>query len=123
MYKVRAYKQTLLKVEREPVKGETMEEKMNRLQNGMEPIKDSAPLLFTEKGKGVNPAYNIRTDRWEIATDIKDKLLKSIKAKAENIGKVDIKTDGKTEQKEDGKTVKGNFGTTEPIQGADGKVS
>ena len=34
-----------------------------------EPIKDQVPLIYTEKKTGVNPEYNIRTDRFMIAME------------------------------------------------------
>ena len=58
--------------------GESIEEKVRRVVETKEPIEDGAPLIYTPKEDGVVAAYNIRTDRWEIAQDAM-----SIKYKAE----------------------------------------
>ena len=34
-----------------------------------EPIGETAPMIYTKKTDGVIPAYDIRTDKWEIAQD------------------------------------------------------
>lgn len=47
-------------------KGELIEDKVKRLTENKEPIKDSAPLVYTKKEDGVLPQYNIRTDKWEL---------------------------------------------------------
>lgn len=63
--------------------GETIEQKIERITNNKEPIKDSAPLIYTERKEGVQPAYNIRSDRFEIAIDAMDKVTKTHQAKRE----------------------------------------
>lgn len=63
------------------VEGETIEMKIERIVSNKEPIKDGAPEIFTERSKGVVAAYNIRTDRWELAVDAMDAIDKSITAK------------------------------------------
>ena len=47
-----------------PKRGEPIEIKVARLLSQEEPIKDQVPLIYTEKKTGVNPEYNIRTDRF-----------------------------------------------------------
>lgn len=47
--------------------GEHLEQKIERIMISNEPIKDGATLIYTERKDGVQPAYNIRTDRWDIA--------------------------------------------------------
>lgn len=49
--------------------GETIEEKVSRIVDNKEPITDGAPIVYTERKDGVIPAYDVRTDRWEIALD------------------------------------------------------
>lgn len=88
--------------------GETIELKVKRLINNKEPIKDAAPLIFTERSKGVNAAYNIRTDRWEIATEMMDAIHKSKAAKKEDMG---------IKEKDETKVIKGDFGKAEPTAG------
>ena len=39
-----------------------------------EPIKDQVPLIYTERKTGVNPEYNIRTDRFMIAMEAMGKI-------------------------------------------------
>lgn len=78
----------------ETVEGETIEQKVERIVQNKEPIKDGAPEIYTERKEGVIQAYNIRADRWEIATDAMDKVQASIQAKREDKGKViDINKD------------------------------
>ena len=47
-----------------PKNGEPIEIKIARLLSQEEPIKDQVPLIYTERKTGVNPEYNIRTDRF-----------------------------------------------------------
>lgn len=49
--------------------GETIEQRVTRMLVDNEPISGGAPDLFTEKGKGINPAYDIRTDKFEVMID------------------------------------------------------
>ena len=67
----------------EKLEGERIETKVERLTTNKEPIKDGAPEIFTERKDGVIAAYNIRTDRWEIAAEAMDVAAKSIAAKRE----------------------------------------
>lgn len=68
------------------LQGETIEQKMERIINNKEPIKDGAPLIFTERKEGVKASTNVRTDRWEVAIEATDKIAKSYTAKRENKG-------------------------------------
>jgi len=61
--------------------GETIENKIRRITNNKEPITDGAPLIYTERGNGVEAQYNIRTDRFEIAVEAMDTVSKSHTAK------------------------------------------
>lgn len=63
------------------LEGETIEQKMERVIDNKEPITDGAPEIFTERYKGVMAAYNIRTDRFEIACEAMDKVSGSIQAR------------------------------------------
>lgn len=62
--------------------GEDMTTKITRLVTTKEPITDGAPLIFTEKKDGVLPAYDIRTDRFELAQKAMDKATAQQIAKA-----------------------------------------
>ena len=68
MYKLNKVSQTKLKINTS-YEGETIETKVKRITVNKEPIKDSAPIIFTERKQGVEPAYNIRTDKWDLALD------------------------------------------------------
>ena len=43
---------------------------------------NTAPIIYTEKEDGVLPAYNIRTDRFDIAMDAYDKMTRNSAKKA-----------------------------------------
>jgi len=92
MYKASNYSHTGFKVN-QSTQGQTLEEKIDRITTNNEPIKDGAPLIFTEKSEGVKAGYNIRTDRFEIAVDAMDKMLKSSIAKSEHKATMKIVSD------------------------------
>ena len=83
----------------ETFEGEFIEEKVARVVENKEPIEDGAPIIYTERKNGVLPAYNIRTDKWDIALTAMDQVNKNWETK--NMGKpgtfaedVPEKTDG-----------------------------
>lgn len=49
--------------------GENIESKIRRITENGEPIKDGAPMVYTEKKDRVKPEYNIRTDKWDLVLD------------------------------------------------------
>jgi len=65
--------------------GETLEKKINRIVNNKEPIKDGAPIIYTERKDGVRPEYNIKTDRWEEALTAMDMVNKDKLAQREKL--------------------------------------
>lgn len=67
----------------ESVEGETLEEKIMRIVENNEPITDGAPIVYTDRRDGVLPAYNIRTDRWDVAIDAMNKISATNIAKRE----------------------------------------
>jgi len=71
----------------EKLEGEPIEHKIERIVSNKEPITDGAPEIFTERKDGVLSAYNIRTDRWEIAAAAMDRVSGSIQAKRDEKGK------------------------------------
>lgn len=89
MYKKIPFQKTSIKVNDSYV-GERIEEKIQRIMSNKEPIKDGAPLIYTDRNDGVQPDYNIRTDRFEAAIEAMDIVSKSKRAKragkAETIG-------------------------------------
>lgn len=69
--------------------GEMLETKIERLVTNGEQLKDTTPLIYTERGSGVQAGYNIRTDRFEIAVEASDRITKSYQARREErAGKV-----------------------------------
>ena len=54
--------------------GETIEQKIERITTLKEPINDNAELIYTDRKDGVLPAYDIRTDRFDIAIEAMDKV-------------------------------------------------
>lgn len=80
--------------------GETIEQKIERIIQNKEPIKDGAPEIFTERKDGVIAAYNIRADRWEIAADAMDAVQRSIQAKREERAKAASEGDKNKASKE-----------------------
>jgi len=77
--------------------GETIEQKVERILDNKEPIKDGAPLVYTDRKDGVMPGYNIKTDRWEVAVEAMDKVAKNVAAKRENKAKMEIVKDSGAE--------------------------
>lgn len=86
------------------VEGEPIEHKIERILDNKEPISDGAPEIYTERKDGVGAAYNIRTDRWELAAEAMDKVA------AETQAKRDAKAEKRAEDKakKDAKVVELN---------------
>lgn len=83
--------------------GETIEMKIERILTLKEPIKDGAPIVYTDRKDGVQPAYDIRTDRFEIAIEAMDKVTAATQAKRSEFYKP--KEEPKVETKEESKEV------------------
>lgn len=112
MYKKKQPTKTSIKVNTS-YEGETIEQKIFRILNNGEPISDGAPLIYTDRKDGVQPAYDIRTDRFELAVEGMDRVTKDKLAKREEKAKI-VGIDEKTNSKKDEK-----IGGTEPIAGTD----
>lgn len=110
MYKRNPVERTTLTVNTS-YEGETIEMKIERIVNNKEPIKDGAPLIYTDRKDGVNPDHDIRTDRFEHAIEAMDKVSKAKIAKRET-------TLG--EKAKEGMKKEGDGGA-EPIQATDQK--
>ena len=67
----------------ESVVGISIERKVEKITESKEPITDGAPQIYTERKEGVIPAYDVRTDRFEIAVEAMGKVVKSNIAKRE----------------------------------------
>ncbi|AXH75577.1 MAG: hypothetical protein [Microviridae sp.] len=117
MYKQIKANKTTLRVNKS-YEGETIEQKINRIVNNKEPIKDGAPVIYTERKDGVLPQYDIRTDRFEIAVEAMDVVTKSNLAKREHSinerGWTKDEKTGKYKRKEQDQKKNGG---AEPIQG------
>lgn len=115
MYKKNEITKTTLLVN-DSYEGETIENKIRRIVNNKEPIKDGAPLIYTERAEGVKPEYDIRTDRFEVAIDAMDHVSKSYVAKRKSVGE---KAKEGMKQEEQNEVVKSprTDGGAEPIQG------
>lgn len=86
--------------------GETIEQKMDRVTNNNEPIGEGAPIIHTERKDGVQPAYNIRTDRMEIALDAMNVVHRTATARRDN-------------RPNTGTQMEGEDGGTESTQGTE----
>lgn len=69
----------------ESVEGRSIEEKMRETTLNGQPIESAAPLLYTDKKAGVLPEYDIRTDRWSIAQQTVDKVVRTQIAKSQDV--------------------------------------
>ena len=68
--------------------GERIETKVSRITENNEPITDGAPIIYTKREDGVLPAYDIRTDRWEVAQQAMEAVNQANIAKSKNYGQV-----------------------------------
>ena len=84
--------------------GETIEAKVKRITENNEPITDGAPIIYTNRDDGVLPAYNIRTDRWDIAQQAMDAVNQANLAKSKNYGRVEQQEQNALDSKEVGDT-------------------
>lgn len=84
--------------------GESIETKVKRITENNEPITDGAPIIYTNRDDGVLPAYNIRTDRWEIAQQAMDSINQANLAKNKNYGKIEEQEKNALDSKEMGDT-------------------
>lgn len=82
MYNTKTFRQTSFNINNS-VEGETLEEKLERAMNNGEAMKGERALIYTEKKEGSLPGHNIRTDRFEIAVEMKEKMQKSDYVKTE----------------------------------------
>jgi hypothetical protein len=112
MYKKKLANKTTIKVNTS-YEGETLEKKINRIVNNKEPIKDGAPIIYTERKEGVRPEYDVRTDRWEEALGAMD-LINKAKIAERDQRRTDKEAANISEQAKQG-MLKENGGT-EPIQ-------
>lgn len=105
MYKQNGYSKSDLHINTS-LEGETIEMKVERVTQNNEPIKDGAPLIYTDRKDGVQAGYNIKTDRFEIAVEAMDKITKTKIAQREQRAEMKIVRDGGTESTEGNGTDK-----------------
>lgn len=86
MYKVKEPNKSKIEIN-ESYNGETIEQKVRRIINNKEPITDGAPLIYTERKDGIQPEYDVRTDRFELAVEAMDKVSKTHTARREERNK------------------------------------
>lgn len=92
--------------------GETLEQKVRKLESEKQPIESVSPEIFTEKKDGVLPQFDIRTDRWDIAQQAMDAVAASQIAKSEK--GLDVETDkGKSAEPEPLQADNGGTGVSE----------
>ena len=84
MYKVREREKSKFNVNNSTI-GESIEQKVRRITETNEPIKDGVEMIYTERKDKVLPQYNIRTDRFEIALDAFDKIAMSTRAHRDRV--------------------------------------
>lgn len=82
----------------EIVEGQTLEQKVEAITANKEPIKDGAPEIYTDRKDGVIAAYNIRSDRFEIAAEAMDKVSANRAAQREARMNPEKKDDKKLEK-------------------------
>lgn len=80
---------------------DTLEVRIERMMHNGEPIGEGAAIQYTERKDGVHPMMDIRTDRFELAVDARDKSAKSHLAKRDQaIGERSYDTMTPDQQKE-----------------------
>lgn len=83
---------------------EPREVKLRKIINGESSSMEDGvfPTIYTEKKDGVQPEYDIRTDRFEVAIDAIDKINQSVANQiAKNRGETDAVKEFGTEVKTD----------------------
>lgn len=99
MYKTPKFHRTKITVNTS-VEGETLETKIERYLANGDPISDTTELIYTERKDGVLAAYDIRTDRMEIAQDAMTIADKSYKARRQDRIKNSDKPDAEIGKKD-----------------------
>ena len=83
MGKPRIIKNSFTQFRVESYEGQSIEDRCKKLVETGEPIKDTSPLIFTPKEKGVMPQYDVRADKWDIAQSAMDRVNKERIAKGQ----------------------------------------
>lgn len=122
MYKIPKFEETSIK-KNDSYEGETIEQKVERIINNKEPITDGAPIIYQDRADGIEPSYDIRTDRHDYAIDAMDKVAASKRAKREETLKELNEKEGKKDTKKTGENTEGEStqGTSESQSQSTGK--
>lgn len=59
--------------------GESLMKKLRKMLEKGEAPDETLPIIYTDKGEGVLPGYDIRTDRYEVLREATEKLKTSEK--------------------------------------------
>lgn len=111
LYKKRTpYVETSIEVN-EAFEGETIEQKVFRITNNKEGITDGAPLVYQDRKDGIEPSYDIRTDKMDFALDAMDKVSQAKRASRKDV---------LDEMKKKGEKKEENDTGGEPIRGTSG---
>lgn len=105
MYKKQTIQKTKIALN-QSYDGEPLEAKVRRILNNKEPIKDGAPIIYTERKDGVQPSYNIRTDRFEVAVEAMEAVSKQRIARREERAKV-VQMNKTTDGQQGDQTIQG----------------
>lgn len=67
----------------EGFEGISIEREIEKLIEDKTAIEATSPIIYTERKDGVQPQYDIRTDRWAIAQEAMNKVAGSYRAQRE----------------------------------------
>lgn len=98
------YRKGWIKDQNLAYQAEPREVKLRKIINGESSNMEDGvfPTIYTEKKDGVQPEYDIRTDRFEVAIDAIDKINQSVANQvAKNKGETEAVKDFGTEVKTD----------------------
>lgn len=70
-------------IQDETYDGQSIERQIEQAETSNQPIEQAAPIIYTARKDGILAAYDIRTDRFEIARNAMNKVAASYKAKRE----------------------------------------
>ena len=101
MYTIPKFKKTQFEVNKsvevEPYEGQSIEDRCKKLVETGEPIKDTSPLIYTPKEKGVMPQYDVRADKWGITQNAMDRVSKERIAKGQQPPSEEVKKKNTTQ--------------------------
>ncbi len=110
MYRVKKKNKTNFSVNKQ-IQGEPLERKIERMVNNGEVLDGgNVPMIYTERMEGVQAGHDIRTDRFEVAVEVADKVSKGKIAKSEARYEEAAEVSGEGDKSSDGeaKSIEGN---------------